>query len=632
MSIVRGEQGGDVFLRSVLVFIIFGIILFLSFAETPFAQEPAGSSTTVTVPRLINVSGVLKDHSNQPLSGVVGLEFALYREQQSGAPLWMEIQNVQLDEQGRYSVLLGSAQGAGLPLELFTSNQSHWLGVKAQLPGRQEEPRVLLVSVPYALKAADADTLGGKPPSAFVLASDLPAAIGTSPTSPSNTSSSLTKTDQPASFSLSGTGTTNKLLKWLDGTGTLGDSSLYENNGQVGIGTMTPGKTLHVFQNSDTGVLALTENPHATGLNAFAGTLAQASTANLFSIAHGSGRTLARYGVTLGGYSELLARDGSGLILGTGANANPIIFGTGNLERLRISPDGNIGIGTASPSTKLDVAGTLKATSFVGDGSGLTNLPAGPTGATGPTGAVGATGSQGSAGATGPTGPTGTAGAIGATGPTGPSGEAGAIGATGPTGPTGTAGAIGATGPTGPSGAAGAIGATGPTGPTGIAGTIGPTGPTGATGPIGAGDITSVTPGTGLTGGAAAGDAALALSLAARTRAITYLAGCDNCSFLVNEDDQPGIFINVIPSSITITDVKCFSNTGTPSINIQRDTGAATDNVLSSNMTCNATGGVFPGVSSTNVLAEGNKLNFVMVAADGAAKRVTVAITAIVDN
>src|SRR5258708_37647341 len=36
--------------------------------------------------------------------------------------------------------------------------------------GEQEQPRVLLLSVPYALKAADAETIGGLPPSAFVLA------------------------------------------------------------------------------------------------------------------------------------------------------------------------------------------------------------------------------------------------------------------------------------------------------------------------------------------------------------------------------------------------------------------------------------------------------------------------------
>ncbi|MGO9270576.1 MAG: hypothetical protein ACLQOO_10040 [Terriglobia bacterium] len=67
-------------------------------------------------------------------------------------------------------MLLGTTQPEGLPLDLFTSGKALWLGVQPQLPGAVEQPRVLLVAVPYALKASDSDTLGGKPASAYALA------------------------------------------------------------------------------------------------------------------------------------------------------------------------------------------------------------------------------------------------------------------------------------------------------------------------------------------------------------------------------------------------------------------------------------------------------------------------------
>jgi len=62
------------------------------------------------------------------VTGAASITFALYAEQTGGASLWSETQNVQAGPDGHYTVLLGATKSEGLPADLFTAEQAHWVG------------------------------------------------------------------------------------------------------------------------------------------------------------------------------------------------------------------------------------------------------------------------------------------------------------------------------------------------------------------------------------------------------------------------------------------------------------------------------------------------------------------------
>jgi trimeric autotransporter adhesin len=212
--------------------------LALSLTQMAMAQTPA--QTASALPRLVRFGGTAKDLNGSPLTGVVGITFALYSEQTGGAPLWLETQNATADSNGHYIVLLGSTKPEGLPAELFTSEQARWVGV--QVSGQAEQSRVLLVSAPYAFKAGDAETIGGLPPSAFVLAA--PALIN------SSASNATVETVSPPT--VTDVTTTGGILNYLpifSGAHTIVDSIVFQSATspfKIGINTTTPATVLDV--------------------------------------------------------------------------------------------------------------------------------------------------------------------------------------------------------------------------------------------------------------------------------------------------------------------------------------------------------------------------------------------------
>src|SRR5579863_4165514 len=212
-------------------------------AQTPSAGAAGASFSASALPRMVRFSGTANDVNGARLSGTVGITFSLYLEQSGGTPLWLETQNVQADANGHYSVLLGATKPEGLPAELFTTEQAHWVGVRVS--GQAEQPRVLLVSAPYALKAGDAETLGGLPPSAFVLAAPANGAALANTTAPASGQSSPS-----AATNVTTTGGAIGYVPVFNAASTVVDSVVYQTGTgtttKIGINTTTPLTTLDV--------------------------------------------------------------------------------------------------------------------------------------------------------------------------------------------------------------------------------------------------------------------------------------------------------------------------------------------------------------------------------------------------
>lgn len=326
------------------------LLLLCSFAQLSFAQ----SAATLPVPRMIRFGGRLRDAS----TGTVGMTFALYKEQQGGAALWLESQNVAVDENGRYEVLLGANHADGIPGELFTGGEARWLGVQPE--GWPEQERVMLLSVPYAMKAADAETLGGRPLSAFVLAD---ARAGT----PVNSLSSPSFAFAPELSAVTATinaGTANFVPKYADATA-LTNSNLVDNAGKIGIGTASPESILDIAANSSQTVRfgtvpwALRIGSLQSGTQ-FIGIAVTKTAANNNYVATSKNISTVNHTIMEFAY------DGS-MKLKQQAHQNDGTVLTPTTS-FALTPAGNVGIGIDKPTQKLDVTGNIKIT---GTGNGL---------------------------------------------------------------------------------------------------------------------------------------------------------------------------------------------------------------------------------------------------------------------
>jgi hypothetical protein len=300
----------------------------------------AQQTTVTAIPHLVRFTGTFHPVNGLPVGPTESVTLSVYADEQGGTPLWQETQNVAVDADGHYTAVLGATQNDGVPLDLFTAASPRWLGVMFNRPGETEQPRVQLVSVPYAMRAADSETLGGRPASSYLLDPNAATTGNTSTGAATAASSASAKSLKPRETF----GTTNYIPYFTDNTGDFGNSTLYQSGNNIGIGTTIPAYPLSIGGTY-----------HALGSAITIPNLGSYATAD-----------------SAGNYRSLFFLD----------NSNPDILHVRNNQRgaggaisfesqtggapsVTILSNGNVGIGTSTPAATLDVAGNINFSGLI---------------------------------------------------------------------------------------------------------------------------------------------------------------------------------------------------------------------------------------------------------------------------
>lgn len=151
--------------------------------------------------------------------------------------------------------------------------------------------------------------------------------------------------------------TGSELLISSTGQGSTDAQFSFIKAGRFGVGLTDPSRDIHARKSSTATVAIQSENTNTAGV---AQVIAQSGNVDGYLIAHGTthaGTVLGLPGANKGG----LISAGSavdGMVIGTTRNI-PIHIGNNNLERIRVTADGYVGIGTTSTNEILTIEGAL---------------------------------------------------------------------------------------------------------------------------------------------------------------------------------------------------------------------------------------------------------------------------------
>ena len=300
-----------------------------------------GAAAVSAAPQYISYQGYLVDDAGNPVNSTTNITFLIYADAHGGVAEWQETHEDVVVINGLFNVSLGRVVDFGT---LFDGG-TKYLACKMD-DGVESDPRIPLISVPYALHAQQADTAG------YALAGP---GSGEGGWADDGDVVRLTSTDDSV-----GIGTTAPACK-LDvvsdatsirgaSTGGDGQAAVFgfntdEGAGVYGFSSFGQG----VYGTSPYGFAGYFDGP-VSYFSSRVGIAVESPLASL-DIAQSSEEVCLHFS---NGTRDITWRPTHALQIGQWD-------GTTWTERMRIAASGNVGIGTPSPGHLLDVGGDVRA-------------------------------------------------------------------------------------------------------------------------------------------------------------------------------------------------------------------------------------------------------------------------------